>query len=527
MQKIKNFLMPNHDGSFRTDTLSGITVALALVPEAVAFSLVAGVNPTVGLWGAFFMCLITAIIGGRPGMISGATGSMAIVMVSIMMLFPGDPATGMCYLFATVLLTGIIEVIFGVLGFGKFIRMMPKSVMIGFVNGLAIVIFLAQIHSFQTSAPGVQPTTWIEGSSLWVMIALVILAMAITHYLPRFTKALPSALTAIIIVSLIVMFIPFPESIHLPTVGSLMAMSGDAVSHGFSIPHVPLTLESLKIIVPYAFVLAVIGLSESLMTLLFIDERTKTRGRGNKEAIAQGIGNIVSSLFKGMGGCAMIGQSMINISSGGRGRLSGIVAGLALLIFIIVAMPLINMIPLAALVGVMMMVVIETFEWASFKMMRRIPKQDIFIIIVVTATTVVFDLAIAVIVGIIMASLVFSWQTAKNIWAEEKVNKDDEKEYIIHGPLFFNSTTRFKELFNFSKDQQEHIIIDFRHSRVADQSAIDTIQWVADQYTQSGKHLHLRHLNKECKMLLGKAGDLVELNIMEDEDYHVATDKLG
>lgn len=524
-QSINNFLLP-HGGIFRVDFLSGLTVALALVPEAVAFSLVAGINPTVGLWGAFFMCIITAIFGGRPGMISGATGSMAVVMVSIMLLFPGDPVTGLSYLMATVLLTGVIEVLIGVLGFGKFIRMMPKSVMVGFVNGLAIVIFLAQIESFKITPPGVEPSIWISGSSLWIMVGLVILAMAITHYLPRFTKLLPSALTAIIVVTLIVIFVPFPKSISLPTVGSLMAMSGNSVSHGFSIPHIPLSLEALKIIVPYAFILAIIGLSESLMTLAFIDERTKTRGQGNKECIAQGIGNIVSSFFKGMGGCAMIGQSMINISSGGRGRLSGITAGIFLLVFILVAMPLIKIIPLAALVGVMMMVVIETFEWASFKMMSRVPKKDVLIIVVVTITTVMFDLAIAVIVGIIIASLVFSWETARNIWAEEKTNDAGEKEYIIHGPLFFSSTTGFKGLFKFDKDPQE-VIIDFKYSRVADQSAIDTIQWVADEYTKLGKNLHLRHLNKECKALLGKAGDLVELNILEDKDYHIATDRLA
>ncbi|QIV95935.1 SulP family sulfate permease [Allofrancisella inopinata] len=524
-QSINNFLMP-FGGSYRVDFLSGLTVALALVPEAVAFSLVAGVNPTVGLWGAFFMCIITAIIGGRPGMISGATGSMAIVMISIMLLFPGDPVTGLSYLMATVLLTGVIEVVIGVLGLGKFIRMMPKSVMVGFVNGLAIVIFISQIQSFRISPPGVEPSVWISGASLWIMISLVLLAMAITHYLPRFTKLLPSALTAIIVVTLIVVFVPMPASVSMPTVGSLMAMSGDTVSHGFSIPHIPLSLETLKIIVPYAFILAIIGLSESLMTLVFIDERTQTRGRGNKECIAQGVGNIVSSFFKGMGGCAMIGQSMINISSGGRGRLSGITAGVFLLIFIIAAMPLIKIIPLAALIGVMMMVVIETFEWASFKMMRRVPKKDVLLIIVVTITTVMFDLAIAVVIGIIIASLVFSWETAKNIWAAERTNENGEKEYIIHGPLFFSSTTSFKGLFKFAKDPEE-VIIDFKYSRVADQSAIDAIQWVADKYTKLGKRLHLRHLNQECKILLGKAGNLVELNILEDEDYHIATDRLA
>ena len=501
MNYLKLFLMPNQDGSMRIDFLSGLTVALALVPEAVAFSLVAGVNPSVGLWGAFFMCLITAIIGGRPGMISGATGSMAVVMISIMALFPGDTATGLSYLFMTVLLTGIFEVLIGVFGLGKFIRMMPKSVMIGFVNGLAIVIFISQLHSFKLSSPVDSNTVWLQGDTLWVMLVLVILSMAITHYLPKITKAPPSALSAIIVVTLIAWFAPMSSNINLPTVGSLMAHSGGDLSHFFSTPSIPFSMDSIMIIVPYAFILAIIGLSESLMTLLFIDERTNTRGHGNKECIAQGIANIASSFFKGMGGCAMIGQSMINISSGGRGRLSGITAGSFLLIFILLAMPLIKLIPLAALVGVMFMVVYETFEWATFKMIKRIPLSDFIIIIAVTVTTIFFNLAVAVIVGIIIASLVFAWKTAKNITIESKITDMGAKEYIVHGPLFFSSTTTFKDLFDFHADPEE-IIIDFKYSRVADQSAIDAIQWVSMRYIELGKQMRLRHLNQECKKII-------------------------
>ena len=433
MQTIKHYLVPK-DGKFHVDFLSGLTVALALIPEAIAFALVAHVNPLIGLYAAFFMCLIAAVLGGRPGMISGATGSMAVVMVGLV------SQHGVQYLFATVILTGIVQIIIGALRLGKLIRMLPKSVMVGFVNGLAIVIFLAQLHQFKVIEPN-GSSHWLQGSSLYVMIGLVILGMLITHYLPKFTKAIPAALMAIIVVSLIV----FVGGVHTRIVNDMMG--GNHISAGFpslALPHVPFNMHTFTIVMPYAIVLAIIGLSESLMTLSLIDEITHTHGRGNKECVAQGIGNIVSGFFNSMGGCAMIGQSMINITSGGRGRLSGIVAGVFLLLFIILLWPLIKIIPLAALVGVMFMVVIETFEWATFKFIRRIPLHDALIIIVVTAVTVATDLAIAVVVGVVMASLVFAWETAKNIYSEEKTNDNDTKEYIIHGPLFFGSSTKFK-----------------------------------------------------------------------------------
>ena len=513
---LDRFLMPNKDGKYLTDFLSGLTVALALIPEAVAFALVAGVNPTVGLYAAFFMCFITAVFGGRPGMISGATGSMAVVMVSIMLLFPGDPVTGINYLFATIILTGIIQIIFGMLGFGKFIRMMPKSVMVGFVNGLAIVIFISQLQQFKYMPEGFDHKVWLEGKSLYVMIVLTLLAMIITHYLPKFTKAIPSALTAIIVVTLITLFIPL-DGVHILNVSDMIGGSKDAIQHTFSIPYIPFNLNSFSIIVPYAFILATIGISESLMTLSLIDERTKTQGSGNKECIAQGVGNIVSGLFKSMGGCAMIGQSMINISSGGRGRLSGIVAAIFLLSLILFAMPLIKLIPLAALVGVMFMVVIETFEWASFKFIRKTPIHDALIIIVVTITTVATDLAIAVIVGVILASLVFAWQTAKNIYTESSIHKNGTKKYILHGPLFFGSSTRFKTLFTPEQDPQE-TIISFKYSRIADHSAIDAIQYIANIYSSLGKNLHLKYLTNDCQKLLKKADNLVEVNTLKDTD---------
>ena len=514
MKSITTYLFP-HGGSWRADLLSGLTVALALIPEAIAFALVAGVNPLVGLMAAFFMCFITALIGGRPGMISGATGATAIVLASLMQRY------GIEYLFATIVLTGIIEVIVGLLHLGKLIRMMPKSVMVGFVNGLAIVIFLAQLQQFTiTSAHA--PPVWLSGWALYSMLGLVLIAMFITHYLPRVTKAVPAALAAIITVSLIVV----AGHVHTRVVQDMMM--GQEL-HGMIFPHlhwpaITWSWHTLGIILPYALVLTVVGLSESLMTLSLIDERTQTHGKGNRECIAQGIANCVAGCFQSMGGCAMIGQSMINITSGARGRLSGIVAGVFLLVFVMFAWPLIKMIPLAALVGVMFMVVFETFEWATFTFIRQIPLHDAIIIITVTAVTVMTNLAIAVIIGVIMASLVFAWETAKNIHATEH-DQDGSKFYLINGPLFFGSTTQFAALFTPESDPDD-VIIDFQHSRVADHSAINAIKSIADRYTQLNKTLHLRHLSGECKALLGKAGNLVEVNLVEDPDYHVATDEL-
>ena len=514
MSRFKQYLTPSH-GSMRLDFLSGLTVALALIPEAIAFALVAGVNPLVGLIAAFFMCTITALIGGRPGMISGATGSMAVVLASLCQHY------GISYLFITIVLTGIIEIVIGLLHLGKLIRMMPKSVMVGFVNGLAIVIFLAQLKQFTYHSANGQ-LSWLSGSALWVMVGFVLLAMLITNFLPKFTKALPSALTAIIVVSLIVIL----GHIHTLEVQDMMAghsISG-LVLPQFKLPPVHWNLQLFTVVLPYAFILAIIGLSESLMTLSLIDERTQTHGKGNRECIAQGIANIVCGFFQSMGGCAMIGQSMINITSGGRGRLSGITAGVFLLLFIAVGWPLIKIIPLAALVGVMMMVVIETFEWATFSFIRKIPFHDALIIFAVTVVTVLTNLAIAVLVGIILASLVFAWQTAKNIHAIES-EQDEVKTYHIDGPLFFGSTRNFLALFDFENDPNE-IIIDFQRSRVCDHSAIEAIQSMTRRYAYYHKTLHLKHLSLECKQLLGKAGNMVEVNVIEDPDYHVATDTL-
>lgn len=461
------------------------------------------------------MCLITAVLGGRPGMISGATGSMAVVIVSLVTQY------GIEYLFATVVLTGVLQILIGTLKLGKLIRILPKSVMVGFVNGLAIVIFLAQLEQFKIpNASG--SAEWLSGYALYLMIGLVFIAMAITHYLPRFTKKLPAALIAILTVTAVVYLF------HLDTRVVSDMIVGHQVTAGwptFAWLHVPFNFATFKIIIPYAVILCIIGLSESLMTLSLIDEMTQTRGCTNKECIAQGIGNIVSGFFKGMGGCAMLGQSMININSGARGRLSGIIAASALILFVVVLWPMIKLIPLAALVGVMFMVVIETFEWTTFKFIRKIPKHDAFVILVVTVVTVFTDLAIAVVTGVIIAALVFAWETAKNIYSDTTLNEEGAKEYRVHGPLFFGSVTQFKELFTIEADPKE-IIIDFAYSRVMDHSAIDAIRFISERYIALGKVLHLRHLSPECKLLLGKAGDMVEVNVLEDPDYHIATDQI-
>lgn len=508
--------------SVKNDVLSGLTVALALVPEAVAFAFVAGVDPMVGLYAAFMVGLVTAIFGGRPGMISGATGAMAVVMVSLV------SEHGVQYLFAAVLLAGFLQILFGTFHLGKFIRMVPHSVMIGFVNGLAIVIFLAQLGQFKVKNAAGQ-FEWLQDSSLYVMLGLVVLTMAIIHFLPKITTAVPSTLVAIVVVTLLVYFIPALDT--RTVVDFLRTMSGDenATIAGtlptFALPAVPFSLQTLHIILPYSLILAAVGLIESLLTLTVVDEMTNSRGRANKECIAQGASNMVNGVFGGMGGCAMIGQSMININSGGRGRLSGITAALGLLAFILFASGLIEMVPLAALVGVMFIVVLGTFEWASFKMMRKVPKKDAFVIILVTAVTVMTDLAIAVFVGVIVSALVFAWEHARHIHTVSQVT-DEGKTYRVKGPLFFGSVSNFLELFDVKNDPKR-VIVDFAMSRVVDQSAIEAISVLTDRYVREGKKVHIRHLSPDCRKLLHKAGVLVEINLIEDPSYKVASDTLA
>ncbi|MGB5225206.1 MAG: SulP family inorganic anion transporter, partial [Arenicellales bacterium] len=479
-------------GCPKDDILSGLTVALALVPEAVAFAFVAGVEPLVGLYAAFIVGLITATIGGRPGMISGATGALAVVMVSLV------AQHGVEYLFATVVLMGLIQVLIGVLRLGKFIRMVPHPVMLGFVNGLAIVIFLAQLSNFQVKDSNGE-MQWMQGQALWIMLGLVLLTMIIIRYLPKLTKSIPSSLAAIIVVSLLVIVLGMDSR----TVGDLASIAGGLPT--FHLPMVPFNLETLGIILPYAIIMAAIGLIESLLTLSLIDELTDTRGRGNKECVGQGVANTVTGFFGGMGGCAMIGQSMINVNSGGRGRLSGISAALFLLMFIMFASSLIEMIPLAALTGVMFMVVIGTFEWSSFRIMGKIPMSDAFILILVSAVTVATDLAIAVVVGVIVSALVFAWQHAKHIKVTSYINEMEGKVYELEGPLFFASVKNFQDLFD-PKNDPDDVVVEFQNSRVYDHSAIEAIDTLAERYLNEEKRLHLRHLSPECIELLKKAG---------------------
>lgn len=566
----------SQSGSIKNDLLSGITVALALVPEAIAFAFVAGLSPIIGLYSAFFIGLIAAMFGGRPGMISGATGAMAVVVVSLVSMHGPE------YLFPTVILCGVLQIAIGLARLGKLIRMVPQSVMLGFVNGLAIVIGMAQINSFKTLASD-GSLEFLSGPMLALMIALVALTMGIIWLFPKLTRAVPASLVAIGLVTFIAIGVNYAgvsdgngSGNKVATVGDMLIANSvsnkfhpDSHGHGShsetseSAAHksatvadfdlaqakldvadeskisgglpqlfflqykmVPMNWETLRIILPFAIVLCGVGLIESLMTLTLIDELTETRGQGNRECVGQGAANLVCGLFGGMGGCAMIGQSLINVNSGGRGRLSGITAAVCLLAFILFLAPVIQQIPIAALVGVMFMVVIGTFEWASLKMFRRMPWSDMFVMTLVTGYTVIMhDLASAVILGVIVSALVFAWRHATHIGTDVKYNEFGSKIYQLHGSLFFASVSSFKEMFDPAQDPDD-VVLDFYYTRVYDQSGLEAINGLAEKYENLGKRLHLTHLSPECKSLLNKAGDLVEVNVSEDPQYHVATDRL-
>ena len=503
-------------GHLPTELLAGLTVALALVPEAVAFAFVAGVHPLVGLYAAFIVGLITAVFGGRPGMISGATGALAVVMVSLV------ATHGVEYLFATVVLMGAIQIAVGVLKWGKFIRLVPHPVMLGFVNVLAIVIFLAQLTQFQVpgtaeaSGHGIGGGEWMTGWPLSLMLMLVVATMGIIWVMPKITNAIPAPLAGIGIVALVVIVF----GLDVPRVGDLASIEGGLPL--FHVPVVPLTFETFEIILPYALILSAIGLIESLLTLNLVGEITGKRGGASRECIAQGAANTITGFFGGMGGCAMIGQSMINVKSGGRTRVSGISAALFLLMFIVVAAPLIEQIPLAALVGVMFMVVIGTFAWNSFNIMRRVPLSDSAVIVLVTIVTVMYDLATAVVVGVIVSALTYAWNNATRIHAKRYDTPEGARVYQIQGPLFFGSSEGFAELFE-PKDDPAVVIVDFADSRVVDQSALTAIEAVAEKYEAAGKSLQLRHLSHDCHQLLSKAGQLI-VDSDDDPDYEIATD---
>jgi len=492
-------------GRLRIELLSGLTVALALVPEAVAFAFVAGVHPLVGLYAAFMVGLITALIGGRPGMISGATGALAVVMVALV------ATHGVEYLFATVVLMGLIQILAGVMQWGKFIRLVPHPVMLGFVNGLAIVIFMAQLGQFKVPGGGGE---WLSGLPLYTMLGLVALTMAVIWVMPRITRIVPAPLAGIAVVAALVIAL----GLDVPRVGDMASIEGGLPK--FHIPMVPLTWETLEIILPYSVILAAIGLIESLLTLNLVGEITGKRGGASQECIAQGTANVVTGFFGGMGGCAMIGQSMINVKSGGRTRVAGIAAAVFLLIFILFASPLIEQIPLAALVGVMFMVVIGTFAWNSLTILRKVPLTDAFVILLVTVVTVMEDLAVAVVVGVIVSALAYAWNNARRIHAKSYTTPEGAKVYQVQGPLFFGSSDGFVEMFD-PKADPSAVIVDFADSRVVDQSALQAIEAVAAKYEAEGKQIQLRHLSRDCHRLLTKAGHLM-VDSDDDPDYALA-----
>lgn len=497
----------------KTNVLSGLTVALAMVPEAIAFALVAHVSPLTGLYAAFIVALITSAFGGRPGMVSGATGALAVVMVSLVITH------GVEYLFAAVVLMGLLQIVFAVAKLGKIIRMVPYPVMLGFVNGLAIVIFLAQFGHFKLPAADGTPQ-WMQGMALYTMLGLIVLTMAIIYLLPRLTKAVPATLAGILAVSALVGAL----GIDTKTVGDLGSIAGGLPM--FHLPDVPLNWETLKIVFPYALILAAIGLIESLLTLNLIDEMTGSRGKPNRECLAQGAANVVTGVFGGMGGCAMIGQSLINVNNGALKRLSGITMALFLLSFILFGSGLIEQIPLAALIGVMFVVAEKTFAWGSLQALRKIPRSDALIVVAVTVVTVFTDLAIAVVLGVVIAALVFAWQHAKEINVKTYIDDKGWKVYELEGSLFFASAAGFQTLFSPHDDPGE-VVVEFRRARVMDHSAVEAIDMLATRYQQFGKRLHLRHLSPDCLEVLDKAKDMVELNVQEDPHYHIADNKLG
>ncbi len=497
----------------KLNVLSGLTVALAMVPEAIAFALIAHVSPLTGLYAAFIVALITSAFGGRPGMISGATGALAVVMVALVVQH------GVEYLFATVVLMGILQIIFAIAKLGKFIRMVPHPVMLGFVNGLAIVIFLAQFGHFKTVAED-GTATWLSGNALYMMLVLIVITMTVIYLLPKLTKAIPSTLAAIAVVSFGVAFL----NIDTKTVGDLGSIAGGLPT--FHLPNVPFNLETFKIVFPYALILSAIGLIETLLTLNLIDDMTDTRGKPNRESMAQGAANVITGLFGGMGGCAMIGQSMINVNNGALKRLSGITTALFLISFILFASKWIEMIPLAALIGVMFVVAQKTFAWGSLRLFGKVPKQDVFVGLLVGGVTVVADLAIAVILGVIVSALVFAWEHAKQISMNSYIDDKGWKIYELQGSLFFASIAAFQNLFTPINDPAD-VVIDFKNAKVADHSALAAIDGLALRYIAAGKKLHLKHLSADCLELLGNAKGMIEVNVIEDPKYHVADNKLG
>jgi len=493
--------------NYKTEILAGLTVAMTMIPESLSFAILAGFPPLVGLYGAFIMGFITAILGGRPGLISGGAGATVIVLIALM------KSHGLEYVFGAIALAGVLQILVGVFKLGKFIRLVPQPVMFGFVNGLAIVIFMSQLEQFKTVVNG--EVSWLTGTPLLIMSGLVALTIAIVLVFPKITKAIPSSLVAILIVFGIV--ISF--GIETKQVSDIASISGGFPP--FHIPNINFTIETLQIIFPYALIMAGVGLTEGLLTLNLVDEITATKGNSNRECIAQGTANIANGFFFGMGGCPMIAQTLVSLSAGSRARLSGIIASITILIIILVGAPVIEQLPLAALTGVMIMVAIGTFEWASLKTFRRMPKSDVFVMVVVMLITVfLHNLALAVLIGVIISALVFAWDNAKRIRAKKYVDEDGTKHYEIYGPLFFGSITSFMEKFEIANDP-EKVIIDFKESRVADMSAIEALNNLTQKYYKLGKTVHLKHLSPDCILLLKNASAIIEVNILEDPNYIV------
>ncbi|MCF0060699.1 SulP family inorganic anion transporter [Dyadobacter chenwenxiniae] len=494
--------------NYKNEILAGLTVAMTMMPESLSFAILAGFSPLVGLYAAFIMGLVTSIFGGRPGLISGGAGATVIVLIALMQ------SHGVEYVFAAVALAGVFQILVGVFKFGKFVRLVPQPVMYGFVNGLAVVIFMSQMEQFKTVVNGEQ--VWLTGSPFMIMAGLVALTIAIVVIFPKITKAVPPSLVAIIVVS----FIVLGFGIETKTVRDIASVSGGFPP--FHIPDIPLNISTLQIIFPYALVMGAVGLTEGLLTLNLVDEITGTRGDGNRECIAQGSANILNGFFNGMGGCPMIAQTLVNLSAGARSRLSGVIASLTILMIILFGAPVIELVPMAALTGVMFMVAIGTFEWVSFRIINKMPKQDIFIGILVAAITIyLHNLALAVLIGVILSALVFAWESAKRIRAQKIMDENGVKHYKIYGPLFFGSVTAFTEKFDVATDP-EKVVIDFSESRVADMSGIEALNKITEKYQKAGKKIHLTHLSPDCRRLLANAHDVIEVNIIDDPNYHVA-----
>lgn len=511
MKKTFNLFDLSQKVNYRTEILAGLTVAMTMIPESLSFAILAGFPPLAGLYAAFIAGLITAIFGGRPGMISGGAGATVIVLIALM------KSHGLDYVFAAVALAGVLQIIVGVFRLGKFIRLVPHPVMFGFVNGLAIIIFMSQIEQFKKLVNG--ELVWLTDTPLYIMIGLVALTIGIVVVLPKITKAVPASLVAIIVVFLLVFFF----GIETKTVKDIASVSGGFPP--FHIPNIPINLETFQLVFPYAMIMAAVGLTEGLLTLNLVDEITETKGNGDKECIAQGSSNILNGFFFGMGGCPMIAQTLVNLSAGSRARLSGIVAALTILLIVLFGAPIIELVPMAALVGVMIMVAIGTFEWASFKIVNKMPKSDVFLVVIVALITVVLhNLALAVLIGVIISALVFAWESAKRIRAKKYIDEVGVKHYEIYGPLFFASTVVFLEKFEVNNDPNE-VIIDFKESRVADMSAIEALNVITNRYHKLGKKVHLRHLSPDCIRLLNKAEAIIDVNIMEDPTYKLAIEE--